>query len=136
MRNRTTLTAEDAHEIVEACKAEAASNRWNVSIAVVDEGGHLIHLERVDGAGLQTPEIATLKASTAALSRFSTKVLEDLAKERPAFVTFPRRLPVQGGVPIVLRGEVVGAVGVSGVRSHEDEQIATAGIARFLALNP
>ncbi|MGH8136793.1 MAG: GlcG/HbpS family heme-binding protein [Steroidobacteraceae bacterium] len=136
MKVKNCLTAQDAHEIVQACKDEARRNQWNVSIAIVDEGAYLLHLERLDGAGLQTPEIATLKASTAALSRFATKALEDMLKERPALASFPRRLPVQGGLPILFRGELVGALGVSGVKSAEDEQIAAAGIARFQSLNP
>lgn len=136
MKTRNTLTVGDAYEMLKACKEEAARNQWNVCIAVVDDGGYVVLLERMDGAGFQTPELAAAKAVSSALSRFPTKVLEDLVKERPALVTFPRRLPVQGGLPITFKGEVVGAIGVSGVRSHEDEQIAQAGLARFTALNP
>ncbi|HEY3786526.1 MAG TPA: heme-binding protein [Steroidobacteraceae bacterium] len=136
MRTRNSLTGQDAGEIMQACKEEARRNRWNVSIAVVDEAGYLIHLERLDGAGLQTPEIATLKASTAALSRFSTKSLEDMLTERPSLGRLPRRLPLQGGLPILFHGELVGALGVSGVKSEQDEQVGAAGLARFHALNP
>lgn len=96
---------------------------------MVDEGGYLIRLERMDGAGLQSPEIATAKARTAALSRVPTKALEDVTKERVATVVFPGRLPVQGGLPIFYKGECVGGIGVSGVKSPEDEQIASAGVA-------
>jgi uncharacterized protein GlcG (DUF336 family) len=110
-----------------ACKAEAARNNWKVSIAVVDEGGYLLHLERLDGAGLQSPEIATLKARTAAIGRCPTKLLEDIAKDRPGTLTFPGRLPVQGGIPLFYEGECVGGIGVSGVKSPEDEQVALAG---------
>jgi glc operon protein GlcG len=102
-----------------------------VSIAIVDDSGNLLHLERLDGAGGQTPELATLKAATSALTRFPTKTIEDMIKDRPSLTTFPRRLPVQGGLPISYRGEVVGAIGVSGMRPHEDEQIAQAGIQHF-----
>ena len=112
-----------------AAKLEAVKNNWNVSVAVVDEGGYLLHLERMDGAVLTSPEIATLKARTAALSRVPTKFLEDVTKERAATMMFPGRLPVQGGLPIMHAGECVGAVGVSGVKSPEDEQIAGAGLA-------
>jgi len=100
-----------------------------VAIAVVDEGGYLIQLERMDGAVLTSPEIAALKAKTAALARVPTKFLEDVTKERVATVVFPGRLPVQGGLPIFHEGECVGAIGVSGVKSPEDEQIAKAGLA-------
>ncbi len=129
MRQKFSLTSADAHAIVTAAKLEAMKNSWNVSIAVVDEGGYLIHLERMDGATLSSPEIATLKARTSAIARVPTKFLEDVTKERAATLMFPGRLPVQGGVPIVYEGECVGAVGVSGVKSPEDEQIANAGLA-------
>ena len=117
--------------MVTAAKLEAAKNNWNVSIAVTDESGFLLHLERIDGATLSSPEIATLKARTAALSRVPTKFLEDVGKERPATLMFPGRLPVQGGLPVLYQGECVGAIGVSGVKSPEDEQIAAAGLAVF-----
>ena len=129
MRNKSCLAAADAQKIVAACKVEAAKNNWNVSIAVVDEGGYLLHLERLDGAQGQSAAIATLKAQTAAAARTPTKVLEDVVKERPATAAFPGRLAVQGGVPIMHQGECVGGIGVSGVKSHEDEQVAKAGLA-------
>jgi glc operon protein GlcG len=128
MRNKWCLTAEDASKIVAACKVEARKNGWNVSIAVVDDGGSLIHLERLDGAPPQSPTVATAKAWTAAATRTPTKNLEDIVKERPATAEFPGRLAVQGGLPILHQGECVGAVGVSGVKSHEDEQVAKAGL--------
>ena len=132
MRSKTTLTAEDAANIIAAAKAEAMVKGWNVSIAVVDDAGMLIHLERMDGAGPQSPEVATLKARTSALSGAPTKALEDIVKERPAVALFPGRLPVQGGVPVLHNGECVGAIGVSGVKSHEDEVVANAGLAALV----
>lgn len=129
MRQKFSLTSTEARAIVTAAKLEAVKNNWNVTIAVVDEGGYLLHLERMDGAVLTSPEIATSKARTAALARVPTKFLEDVTKERAATLMFPGRLPVQGGLPIVYEGECVGAVGVSGVKSPEDEQIANAGLA-------
>jgi glc operon protein GlcG len=129
VRNKPSLTAADAQKIVAACRVEAEKNKWNVSIAVVDEGGYLLHLERLDGAQGQSAAIATLKAQTSAATRNPTKVLEDLVKERPATAGFPGRLAVQGGLPVMHNGECVGAVGVSGVKSHEDEQVARAGLA-------
>ena len=133
MRTKTTLTAADAVTIITACKAEAAKNNWLVSIAVTDEAGYLIHLERLDGAGLPSAEVATLKARTAAISKAPTKALEDVVKERPAVGLMPGRLPVQGGVPIIHNGECVGGIGVSGVKSHEDEIVAIAGREALLA---
>jgi uncharacterized protein GlcG (DUF336 family) len=128
MRQKFSLTSGEAHAILTAAKLEAVKNDWKVSIAVVDEGGYLLLLERMDGATLASPEIAALKARTAALARVPTKFLEDVTKERAATMLFPGRLPVQGGVPVLYEGECVGAVGVSGVKSPEDEQIAKAGL--------
>lgn len=128
MRTKMCLSLEDANKIVAAAKAEARKNNWNVTIAIVDDGGFLVHLERLDGAPAQSATIATAKAWTAAATRTPTKTLEDMVKERPAIVAFPGRLAVQGGLPILHHGECVGAVGVSGVKSHEDEQIAKAGL--------
>jgi glc operon protein GlcG len=128
MRTKMCLSLEDANKIVAAAKTEARKNNWNVTIAIVDDGGFLVHLERLDGAPAQSATIATSKAWTAAATRTPTKTLEDMVKERPAIVAFPGRLAVQGGLPILHQGECVGAVGVSGVKSHEDEQIAKAGL--------
>ena len=128
MRNKSCLAAADAQKIVAACKVEAEKNKWNVSIAVVDDGGFLLHLERLDGAVGQSAAIATLKAQTAAATGTPTKILEDVVKERPATAAFPGRLAVQGGVPIMHQGECVGAVGVSGAKSFEDEEVAKAGL--------
>jgi glc operon protein GlcG len=128
MRQKFSLASEESHAIVTAAKLEAVKNNWKVSIAVVDEGGYLLLLERMDGATLTSPEIATLKARTAALARVPTKFLEDVTKERPVTMMFPGRLAVQGGLPVMYEGECVGAVGVSGVKSHEDEQIGRAGL--------
>lgn len=127
MRTKTVLSAADAVTMMAAAKAEAAKNNWLVTIAVVDEGGYLIHLERMDGAPLPSAEIAFLKAKTAAIAKAPTKALEDIVKDRPAVALMPGRLPVQGGVPIIHNGECVGGIGVSGVKSHEDEVVAIAG---------
>jgi glc operon protein GlcG len=129
MRNRPALTAADVQKMMAACKAEAVKNKWNVSIAIVDDAGYLLHLERMDGAGPMTAEVAAGKASTAAVTRRPTKFWEDRVKERPVFLKFPNNLPIQGGVPLMHQNECVGAIGVSGVQSHEDEQIANAGVA-------
>ena len=132
MRTRPSLTASDAQTMMAACKAEAAAGGWNVSIAIVDEGGYLLLAERMDAAGLLTPQVAIAKARTAALSRISTKALEDRLAERPSFLKLPEYLPLQGGMPIKVEGDCIGAIGVSGVQSHEDEQIANAGIAALV----
>jgi uncharacterized protein GlcG (DUF336 family) len=128
MKTKPVLTLEDCEEIQAACRAEAVKNKWNVTVAIVDDGGHLLSLARMDGTGPVTAEIASRKAHAAAVSRRSTKLAEDRIASRPALIKMPV-LPVQGGVPIMHQGHCVGAVGVSGVQSHEDEQVAAAGIA-------
>ena len=129
MRNRPTLTAADAQKMMTACKAEARKNNWNVSIAIVDDAGALLHLERLDGANPVTAEVAHGKALTTATFRRPSKDIEDRLKDRPAFLKLPGGIPLQGAVPVMHQGECVGAIGVSGVQSHEDEQIANAGVA-------
>ena len=130
MRNRPSLTSSDVEKMMDACKAEAARQRWVVSIAIVDEGGYLLHLERADGATLASPEIATRKARTAAITRLSTEYWEVRVDERAGFLNIPGGfLPLRGGVPVVYKDECVGAIGVSGVTSPECEQIAKAGAA-------
>ena len=129
MRQRPALTSTDAHKMMEACKAEAQKNKWNVAIAIVDDSGAVILLERLDGCGAIASEVAIGKARTSALTKRPTKFFEDRVKERPGFVTFPTPgVMFQGGLPLVHQGECVGAIGVSGVQSHEDEQIAQAGV--------
>ncbi len=128
MRMRPSLTLADAQKILAAARAEAEKNQWSVTIAVVDDGGALLLLERMDGAFPQSAEIAFRKAWTAAAVRLPTKTMEDMVKERPALVTFPGQVRVQGGLPIKTAGECVGAVGVSGAASHQDEDVARAGI--------
>ena len=129
MRNKPTLTLADAHKMMAACKAEAEKNKWQVAIAILDDGGFLLHFDRMDGVGKISAEVAIGKARTAALTGRPTKFFEDRVKERPAFATFPAGLLIQGGLPIKHENDTMGAIGVSGVQSHEDEQIAQAGIA-------
>ncbi len=133
MRQKPALTASDVQKMVAACKAEAAKNKWNVTIAIVDESGYLLYLERMDGVAPLTAKIAAGKAETAAISRRPTKFWEDRIKERPGFVKAPISTPMQGGMPIMVQNDCVGAIGVSGVQSHEDEQIANAGVAAVAA---
>jgi glc operon protein GlcG len=129
MRTKPCLTSADAQKMVAACKAEAEKNKWKVSIAIVDDAGTLLHLERMEGAGPTTPEVAHGKARTAALTKQPTRLWEERVKERPAFLNYPAGLSIWGGVPIIYQGECVGAIGVSGVQSQDDEKIANAGVA-------
>ena len=124
------LTLEDCKRIAAAAEAEARKNNWNVCVAIMDDGGHLLHLFRMDGATPANSRIAIEKGRTAAETRRSTAMWEDRVKGgRMVMLKMPGVTPVQGGLPIVIDGECIGAVGVSGVQSHEDEQIAKAGIA-------
>jgi len=116
--------------MMEACKAEAQKNNWKVTIAIVDDSGAALLVERLDGAGPISAEVAMGKARTSADTRRPTKFWEDRIKERAAFLTFPTQgVLFQGGLPLMHQGECVGAIGVSGVQSHEDEQVAQAGVA-------
>ena len=128
MRNKPCLTAADVNTMMAACLAEAEKNKWNVSVAIVDESGFLLGFQRMDGAPPISTEVSFGKARTSALTKRPSKFFEDRVKERPAFVNFPAGILIQGGLPIVHQNECVGAIGVSGVQSHEDEQIAQAGI--------
>lgn len=128
MKQRPMLTLEDCKKISAAGEAEAKRNNWNVCIAILDDGGHLLHLARMDGATPANARIAIEKGRTAAETRRSTANWQERVAKRTELLRMPGVTPVQGGVPIVVDGTCVGAVGVSGVQSHEDEQIAAAGI--------
>jgi uncharacterized protein GlcG (DUF336 family) len=133
MKTRPVLTQEDCLKIMAAAEAEARKNKWNVAIAILDDGGHLLHFSRMDGATPANAGIALEKGRTAAISRRSSGKWEEIVKSgRTAMMKMPGILPVQGGMPIVADGTCIGAVGVSGVQSHEDEQIAQAGIDALL----
>jgi glc operon protein GlcG len=133
MKTRPVLTQEDCLKISAAAEAEARKNKWNVAIAILDDGGHLLHFTRMDGATPANAGIALEKGRTAAISRRSSGKWEEIIKSgRTSMLKMPGILPVQGGVPIVADGTCIGAVGVSGVQSHEDEQIAQAGIDALL----
>lgn len=130
MRQKLALTLDDARRITAAAEAEAVKNGWNVCIAIVDDGAHLLHFVRMEGAQLASVEIALGKARSALLGKRPTKAYEDLiAGGRTAALSMPGITHLEGGVPIVVEGQFVGAVGVSGVKSSQDAQIADAGIA-------
>lgn len=130
MRTRAVLTDEDVIRVADAAVAHARANEWNATIAIVDDGGHLLYLRRLDGAPPISAEMAPAKARTAALGRRESKLYEDAIRQgRTAFLSAPLTAMLEGGVPIVVKGEVIGAVGVSGVKSEQDALIAQAGIA-------
>ena len=131
MNSKPVLTLDDVKRIAAAAEAEALKNQWAVTIAIVDDGGHLLWLQRLDGAAPISSHIAPGKARTAAVGRRESKVYEDMINQgRSAFLSAPTlEGMLEGGVPIVAQGQCVGAVGVSGVKSSEDVQVAKAGIA-------
>jgi len=133
MKTRPVLTLEDCLKIYAAAEAEAFMNNWIVAVAILDDGGHLLHFARMDGATPANAGIAIEKGRTAAISRRSSGKWEEIVKGgRTSMIKMPGILPVQGGVPIVADGTCIGGVGVSGVQSQEDEQIAQAGIDALL----
>ncbi len=130
MNTKPVLTLEDVKKIAAGAEAEAVKNSWAVTIAIVDDGGHLLWLQRLDGAAPVSAWIGPQKAITAAIGRRESAVYEKMINEgRVSFLSVQPVTPLEGGVPIIVDGHYVGAVGVSGVKSSEDVQIAKAGIA-------
>jgi glc operon protein GlcG len=128
LATRVGLTLEVAKQISAAAEAEAAKNKWPVAIAIVDEGGHLIHLAKIDNTQYGSVDVAIQKAQTSAAFKRPTKVFEDaIVGGRNALIGLKGALPLEGGVPIMHDGKVIGAIGVSGVKSTEDGQVAKAG---------
>lgn len=128
METKKCLTLDDAKKA--AAEAEAEKNNWAVTIAIVDDGGHLLWLQRLDGAAPISAQIAPAKARTSALGRRESRIYEEMINGgRALFLSAPLEGMLEGGVPILADGQCVGAVGVSGVKSSEDVQIAKAGIA-------
>ena len=131
MKTKSYLELADVKAIAAAAEAEALKNNWAVTIAIADDAGNLLWLQRLDGAAALSSHIAPAKAHTAAMGRRDSKNYEDIINGgRTAFLTVPALSGMlEGGVAIVKDGQVIGAVGVSGVKSNEDAQIAKAGIA-------
>lgn len=131
MKTKSVLEQSDIKAIAAAAEAEALKNNWAVTIAIVDDGGHLLHLQRLDGAAPISAHIAPAKANTAAMGQRESKVYEDIINGgRTSFLSAPYiQGMLEGGLPILKDGQCVGAVGVSGVKSTEDAQVARAGIA-------
>ncbi len=128
MKMKFILTLADAKRVAAAAAEEARRNNWSVVIAVVDDAGLLVYLERLDGVQPASCDIAQAKARAAALFRRPTKALEEtVAGGRVALLSLPHITPVEGGLPLVYEGQIVGAVGVSGVQSFEDGIVAKAG---------
>ena len=130
MQSKLILGHTEVTRILAAARAEAQQHQWAVTIAVVDDGGHLLGLERLDGAAASTAYIATEKARTSALGRSESGKYEKMVNEgRTSFLSNPVLTCLEGAVPVIVGGQVVGAVGVSGVASKDDVQVARAGAA-------
>ena len=131
MNSRPFLSLNDVKRMASAAEAEANAHDWTVTIAIVDDGGHLLWLQRLDGAAPISAHIAPAKARTAALGRRESRIYEEMVNQgRTSFLSVPELEGLlEGGVPIIVEGHCLGAIGVSGVKSSEDAQIAKAGIA-------
>ena len=130
MKSKAVLSQTEVATILAAARAEAQANGWAVTIVVADDGGHPLALERLDGCAPIASYIATEKARSSALGRRETKGYEDMVNNgRSAFLSAPVVCSLEGGVPVVVDGQVIGSVGVSGVTATQDAQIAKAGVA-------
>ena len=133
MKQKHALTTTDVRNIAAACQQEAQRNGWSVTIAIVDDGGHLLFLER-DGAKVTTVDVAIRKARTSGLAQYPSANLQSRVRDEPQLLALDM-MPMQGGMPLFYRGECVGGVGVSGVKPEQDEQIARAGCAVLESAN-
>lgn len=125
---KPVLTLEVARKVAQAAEQHARANQWNVCIAIVDEGGHLLYFQRMDGVQTGSVLVSQRKAQTAAAFKRPTKAFEEqVAGGRNALLALPGAVPLEGGVPLVVEGQVIGAIGVSGVTAQQDGQIAQAG---------
>lgn len=132
--NKIMLTLDDAKVIAAGAEAEARRNGWPVVIVIVDDGGHLLYLQRLDDAQFGSINVAIEKAQAAIAFRRPTKVWEEnIAEGHLRYLNLPGTIPIEGGLPIVVNNQFAGAIGVSGVRSFQDAQIAQAGIDAFVA---
>ena len=130
MKTKPVLTQTEVARMLDAARQEAVRNEWAVTIAITDDGGHLLALQRLDGCPASAAYISVEKARAAALGRRETKSYEDMINNgRTAFLSAPMNGLLEGGVPVLADGQVVGAIGVSGVKSEQDAQVAKVGAA-------
>jgi len=129
MQSKAVLTQDDVAKVLDAAQQEAERENWAITVAVTDDGGHLLALRRLDGAAPFTADVAANKARSAAMGRKETQVFEEMINGgRTAFVSAPMQALLSGGVPIIVDGQVVGAVGISGVKPDQDVQVAKAAV--------
>lgn len=127
--SKQTLSLALAKELAFAAEEVACSNQWTVVITLVDESGNLVYLQRMDGTQLASIEVAIAKATSAVYYKRSTKIFEDtLVGGRQAILNLPGAMPVDGGLPLIVNGEIIGAIGVSGVRADQDGLVAAAAV--------
>jgi glc operon protein GlcG len=132
LATKKSLTLAAAKQIAAAAEAEAMKNKWTVVIAIVDDGANLVYLQRIDGTQVGSIDVAHAKAQSAVKFKRPTKTFEEnLVSGRQAILKLPGAMPVEGGVPLMIDGVVLGAIGVSGVTSQQDGIIAAAGLAAF-----
>ena len=136
LADKKALTLEAAKRLAAAAEAEAVKNKWNVVIAIVDDGGHLIYLQRLDGTQTGSIDVAIKKAQTAMAFKRPTKVFEDaIAGGRNALIALHGALPLEGGIPLTVGNQIIGAIGVSGVTAQQDGQVAKAGADALSGMN-
>ena len=136
LAEKKALTLEAAKKLAAAAEAEATKNKWNVVIVIVDDGGHLIYLQRMDGTQTGSVDVAIKKAQTAMAFKRPTKVFEDaIAGGRNALIGLHGALPLEGGVPLAVGAQMIGAIGVSGVTAQQDGQVAKAGADALAGMN-
>jgi uncharacterized protein GlcG (DUF336 family) len=128
LATKKALTLEVAKEMAAAAEAFARKNNWNVVIAILDDGGNLVYLQRMDNVQIGSIEVAQRKGLSAIKFKRPTKIFEDGVASRPALLALPGAIPIEGGLPIEHEGQILGAIGVSGVTSQQDGQIAKAGV--------
>lgn len=132
LATKKSLTLAAAKQIAAAAEAEAMKNQWTVVIAIVDDGANLVYLQRIDGTQVGSVDVAQEKARSAVKFKRPTKAFEDnLVGGRQAILKLPGAMPVEGGLPFMIDGVVLGAIGVSGVTSQQDGVVAAAGLAAF-----
>jgi uncharacterized protein GlcG (DUF336 family) len=129
LMDKKTLSLEVAKKIAAAAEEEAVKNKWSVAIVIVDDGGHLVYLQRIDETQIGSIEVAIQKAKSAVNYKRPTKVFEEaVTGGRNVVLVLPGAIPIEGGLPVTLDGKVIGAIGVSGVTAQQDGQIAKAGV--------
>src|SRR5262245_6752518 len=135
LATKRALTLEVARQVASAAEKHARENKWNVCIAIVDDGGHLIYFQRLDGTQYGSVNVSQRKAQTAIGFKRPSKTFEEgVAGGRNALLGLPGATPLEGGIPLVAGGEMIGAIGVSGVTSQQDGQIAQAGADALAAI--